>query len=252
MDIVIIGAGNTATILGKKLKGAGHRILQVYGRDSKKASELAYELDTESTNFRSVIHRNADLYLIAVSDKAIPEALVELQLPKKPMIHTAGSVSKDVLKPYSPYYGVFYPLQSLKKGVTDSPDIPILLDASNDATMQLLKSLANSISNTVMEADDEKRLKLHMVAVFCNNFVNHIYSLMERYCSKEGLDFRLLRPLIEETGKRLNQFTPALSQTGPAIRKDIITLEKHLSLLEAEPHLKELYQIFTQSIQQYH
>lgn len=252
MDIVIIGTGNIATILGKRLKGAGHRILQVYGRDSEKASELAYELDTESTNFWSVIHKKADLYLIAVSDIAISEVLNELQLPQKPIVHTAGSVSKDVLKPYTPYYGVLYPLQSLKKGITNLPDIPILLDAGDDSTKQLLKSLAHSISNTIIEADDEKRLKLHMAAVFCNNFVNHIYFLMEQYCTKVGLDFRLLIPLIQETGKRLNQSTPAQSQTGPAIRKDTITLDKHLSQLEKEPHLKELYRIFTQSIQLYH
>ena len=51
MDIVIIGTGNTATILGRKLKAAGHHIVQIYGRDAKAASELAYELDTESTNY---------------------------------------------------------------------------------------------------------------------------------------------------------------------------------------------------------
>ncbi|MFL5774360.1 MAG: NAD(P)-binding domain-containing protein, partial [Flavisolibacter sp.] len=48
MDIVIIGTGNTASILGRKLKAAGHRILQVFGRDSMAASKLAYELGTES------------------------------------------------------------------------------------------------------------------------------------------------------------------------------------------------------------
>lgn len=251
MDIVIIGTGNTATILGKKFKAAGHQILQVYGRDSKKASELAYALDTESTNFCSVINKDADLYLIAVSDMAISEVLEGFQLLEKPIVHTAGAVPKVILKSYSSHYGVFYPLQSLRKEVAEPMDFPILYDAGDASTRQILASLARSISSTIIEADDETRLKLHMAAVFCNNFVNHIYHLVQRYCEQEGLDFHLLLPLIQETGKRLSQAPPAQMQTGPAIRKDTATLNKHLSLLETYPHLKELYELFTQSIQQY-
>lgn len=250
MDIVIIGTGNVATVLGKKFKVAGHKIRQVFGRDPQKASELAYALDTESANYGSILYNDADLYLVAVSDRAIPEVLKDLQLASKPVAHTAGSIPLDVLKPFTSTYGVFYPLQSLKKGVTESPDIPILVDATNTSTLQLLKFLAQSISTIVIEANDEQRLKLHMAAVFCNNFVNHIYSLMERYCNEQGIDFRLLIPLIQETGKRLSHFSPAQVQTGPAIRNDSITVNKHLALLADQPHLKELYQLFTQSIQQ--
>lgn len=252
MDIVIIGTGNTATVLGKRLKAAGHQICQVFGRDPQKASELAYALDTESTNYSSIIYKDADLYLVTVSDRAISDALMDLQLSPRPVAHTAGSVSLDVLKPFTSSYGVFYPLQSLKKGVTETPDIPVLIDASDTATLHLLKSLAHSISPIVMEANDDRRLKLHMAAVFCNNFVNHIYFLMERYCAEQGIDFRVLVPLIQETGMRLGQSTPAQTQTGPAIRNDIPTLNKHLYILETHPDLRELYELFTQSIQQYH
>ena len=115
MDIVIIGTGNTATILGRKLKAAGHQIVQIFGRDAKAASELAYELDTESTNYWSVVNRNAQVYLLAVSDIAIEEVAKEINLPDKAIIHTAGAVSKDILKDTSNHYGVLYPLQSLKK-----------------------------------------------------------------------------------------------------------------------------------------
>jgi prephenate dehydrogenase len=92
MDIVIIGTGNTATVLGRKFKGAGHNIAQVYGRNAKAASDLAYELDTESTNYWAVVNRIADIYLLAVSDIAVEEIVKELQLPNKTIVHTAASV----------------------------------------------------------------------------------------------------------------------------------------------------------------
>lgn len=248
MNIVIIGTGNTATVLGRKLRKAGHRILQVFGRDSMAASKLAYELGTESTNYWNVVNRNADLYILAVSDIAVDEIIQELQLQDKTVVHTAASVSKNVLKNKTDHFGVFYPLQSLKKEINHLPEIPIIIDASDENTLHELDVLAHSISARVVEADDETRLKLHLAAVFVNNFVNHIYALAEKYCREEGLDFNLLLPLIQETAARLNDIPPSKTQTGPAIRNDRATIEKHLQLLEKYPDLKKMYEVFTESI----
>jgi predicted short-subunit dehydrogenase-like oxidoreductase (DUF2520 family) len=248
MNIVIIGTGNTASILGRKLKEAGHRILQVYGRDSKEASDLAYELDTESTNYWNVVNRSADLYLLAVSDIAVEEVTRELHLKDQTLVHTAASVSKNVLSNASTHYGVFYPLQSLKKESANIPDIPMIIDAGDESTLHTLEALAGTISDKVFRADDEARMKIHMAAVFCNNFVNHIYSLMEDYCKKEGIDFELLVPLIQETAVRIKDTPPSSVQTGPAVRNDTQTIEKHLKLLAGHPHLKKLYEVLTESI----
>ena len=251
MDIVIIGTGNTANVLGKKLKAAGHEILQIFGRDAAAASQLAYEVDSESTNYWSVVNRNADLYILAVSDISIEEVIRELGLPEKTLVHTAGAVSIDVLQSGARHFGVMYPLQSLKKGASYLPETPILIDASDESTLTKLLSVAESISGTVVKADDDQRLKMHLAAVFCNNFVNHIYVLMKDFCHKEGLDFTLLLPLIHETANRLNSMDPSLAQTGPALRKDAGTIEKHLVILQSYPSLKILYQSITQSIQQH-
>ena len=248
MKIVIIGTGNTASVLGRKLKGAGHAIIQVYGRDSTAASRLAYELGTESTNYWNVVNRDADLYILAVSDIAIEEILKELRLPDKTLVHTAASVSKEVLRKNSEHFGVFYPLQSLKKESKHLPDIPIIIDASDPETLQELDNLAHSISTRVVEAGDAERVKLHLAAVICNNFVNHLYALAETYCRKEGLDFKLLLPLIRETAERMETMSPSDAQTGPAIRHDTQTMEKHLELLSSNPGLQKIYTLLSESI----
>ena len=248
MNIVIIGTGNTVTVLGRKLKAAGHEIVQVFGRDTKAASDLAYELDTESTNYWNIVNRGADIYILAVSDIAIEEVLQELQLQGKTIVHTAASVSKNVLQSATRHFGVFYPLQSLKKDIGYIPDIPIVIDASDEPTLKELDVLAHSISEKVIEANDEQRLKLHLAAVFCNNFVNHLYVLTEQFCKKEGIDFFMLIPLIKETAARLESISPALSQTGPAIRNDLNTIEKHREVLNQYPQLKKIYDQFTESI----
>ncbi len=83
MDIVIIGSGNVASVLGRKFKDAGHSILQVYSRNASSASKLAYEWDTESTNYKSMINKNAAIYLIAVNDDAIDDVIKDLSITWK-------------------------------------------------------------------------------------------------------------------------------------------------------------------------
>jgi predicted short-subunit dehydrogenase-like oxidoreductase (DUF2520 family) len=252
MDIVILGSGNVAAVLGRKFKAAGHNILQIVSRNASVASQLAYEWDTESTNYPSIINRNADVYIIAVSDDAIDDVVADLQLPKKVVAHTAASVSKDVLKHVSDHYGVFYPLQSLRKEDLDLPAAPIFFDGSDDLTKKKLEALANSISpKHVTQASDDVRLKLHIAAVFVNNFTNHLYALAENYCKREGIDFKELFPLIEETSSRIRNISPSNSQTGPAARDDEETIEKHLKLLQAYPQLKKVYEALTTSIKDF-
>jgi len=250
MNIVIIGTGNTATVLGRKFKQAGHRILQVFGRDASAASRLAYQLDTESTNYWSVIRKDGEIYLIAVADDAITDVAKHVHVPGKVVAHTAASIKKEVLKNMSHHYGVFYPLQSLRKDRAELPDVPLFIDASDDIARNKLEQLAESISKGhVTEAGENDRLKMHVAAVFVSNFVNHLYTVAEDYCNKEGIDFQQLLPLIEETAQRIKTISPSKTQTGPAIRHDEATIKQHLQLLEKYPKLKEIYEVMTRGIQ---
>ena len=71
---------------------------------------------------------------------------------------------------------------------------------------------------------------------------------MEDFCQREGISFNMLKPLIKETAERIETVSPAAAQTGPAIRQDSNTLQKHLAMLESYPHLKAIYGLFTDSI----
>lgn len=248
MDIVIIGSGNVAASLGRKFVKAGHTILQILSRNSKAASELAYELDSESANYSSLINKDADAYIIAVSDSAIEEAIKDIRLPGKVVAHTAASVQKNVLENVTENYGVFYPLQSLRKEV-DTALIPIYTEGANYKTLSVLNELAHSIYNSpVHSADFDKRIKLHIAAVIVNNFTNHIFTLAEDFCIKEKIEFTELLPLINNTIMRLNSEPPSALQTGPAARHDYVTIAKHKELLHQHPKLLKLYETLTDSI----
>ncbi|WP_207513100.1 Rossmann-like and DUF2520 domain-containing protein [Longitalea luteola] len=248
MRIVIIGTGNVATILGKRFLAAEHEIIQVYGRDRLHAEELADMLSASFTHDLKHTDPSADLYVIAVSDSAIAAVAAELQVNNKLVVHTAGAVSKDVLSSCSKNYGVLYPLQSLRSELNELPDIPFLVDGNTEDDLTLITEFAGTVSNQVQQANDEQRLKLHLAAVMVSNFTNHLYALAKAYCLQEQVDFTMLLPLITAVADRLHEHEPAAVQTGPAIRNDQATIQKHLELLQTHPSLKVMYTLFTDSI----
>jgi hypothetical protein len=62
------------------------------------------------------------------------------------------------------------------------------------------------------------------------------------------MEFGLLRPLILETAKKVQNHLPPDVQTGPAVRNDENTMATHLKMLDSEPKLKEIYQLLSQGI----
>jgi predicted short-subunit dehydrogenase-like oxidoreductase (DUF2520 family) len=249
MKVVIIGSGNTATILGRKIKAASHDILQVTGRNAAAVQALASALGCNGNADVANIDHSADIYIVALADKALPQLHEWLQLDKKLVVHTAAAISRDVLQKVSKNYGVLYPLQTLRKEQPDLPEIPFLVDGNSADDLALVQDFAASLSNKVLVAGDELRLRMHVAAVFAGNFANHLYVLAEDFCKKEQLNFSLLLPLISETANRLRDLSPRQSQTGPAVRNDRVTLEKHLEVLNAYPELRQMYELMTASIQ---
>jgi predicted short-subunit dehydrogenase-like oxidoreductase (DUF2520 family) len=249
MKVVMIGAGNVATVFGRLITKANHEIIQVVSRDISHAKTLAAELNCAFADDPKVINTEADVYVVAMSDAALKSIYETYFLGDKLIVHTAGAISRDILNMVSSRYGVIYPLQSLRKENMELPgNIPLLVDGNTGEVTAMVKAFAATLSSTVVKMHDEQRLKLHVAAVIVSNFTNHLYMLAENYCVSEGLDFKMLQPLIEETATRLRSHAPAQVQTGPAIRKDIATLDKHLRLLSAHPDLRKLYLRMTDSI----
>ncbi|GAB1415351.1 DUF2520 domain-containing protein [Paludibacter sp.] len=242
MRIIIIGVGNLATHLSLALQSAGNEIVQVYSRTIDSASSLAAKLDVPFTNQVSEINPNADLYIYALSDDVLESFVQNSIAPDAIHVHTAGSVSIDIFKNYKENYGVFYPLQTFSKiKPVDFSNIPLFIEASNDAALQKLSKLATSISKNVYQINSEQRLKLHIAGVFANNFVNHLYKLASDIATSADIPFDAIKPLIMETAEKIQILRPEESQTGPAKRNDLKVLEKHRELLKNDDEILKLY-----------
>lgn len=248
--IVFVGAGNLATNLAKAFYARQIDIAQIYSRTEHSAMTLAKEVNTTFTTIPEEIINDADIYIVALKDDALLELMPRILVGKENalMVHTSGSLPLTVWA-NTCRQGVFYPLQTFsKQRIVDFKDIHIFIESNNERDFHLLAKLASKISTQVCKLSSEKRRQLHLAAVFACNFTNHMYALADKLLKQYDLPFSYIRPLIEETERKIHTLSPKDAQTGPAVRYDEKIINKHLELLTNEPMMQEIYQLISKSI----
>ena len=225
MKVILIGAGNLATHLGKAIFAAGHDVVQVFSRTMPSATALASEVGAQPVSDISDVRSDADLYVVSVKDSAIVELIPVLCKGKetKVFLHTAGSIPMDVFQGMALHYGVLYP-------------------------MQLIGDVAHQVSSRVYHLASEDRKYLHLSAVFACNFVNHCYALSREILEEHGIPFDVMLPLIDETAAKVHELDPKDAQTGPAVRYDENVLRAQGALLKSNPQMKDIYDRMSMSI----
>jgi len=245
--ITIIGSGNVAHHLISAFQGdKSIEIVQVFAR--KKGIIPHNIINNEKIISDFSDFKDADLYIISVYDDAIFEVSDSLPFSEKLVVHTSGTKSIDFLSDKN-RKGVFYPLQSFSKDKKlNFKEIPICLEAKDKKDFDLLKKIAQSISNNIIEIDSQKRKALHLASVFVCNFVNYMYRIGNEICKENDIPFDILKPLIKETADKINYISSDKAQTGPAQRGDIKTINAHLDFLKNNTENQEIYKLITQAI----
>jgi predicted short-subunit dehydrogenase-like oxidoreductase (DUF2520 family) len=113
-----------------------------------------------------------------------------------------------------------------------------------------VKRLAQKLSNKIYDVSDEQRLQLHLAAVYVNNFTNYLQHIGASLLAEHGLSAEILHPLLLETVAKLKDLSAREAQTGPAIRGDQPTINRHLAQLAAHPNWQEIYKLLSDGIQE--
>jgi predicted short-subunit dehydrogenase-like oxidoreductase (DUF2520 family) len=250
MKIVCLGSGNVATHLANAFIASGADLVQVWSKTLANAQALANVLNCQAITYLSEVDSNADLYLICVKDDAIAAVAAQLKGVKGLVVHTSGATALTVFEPIGiKQYGVLYPLQTFSKSRDmDFSKIPLCLEGNSPETTIALLTIAAKLSPLIYKVSSEDRKLLHLAAVFACNFTNHLYQLSAEILQQKGLDFDMLKPLILETAEKVQTALPKEVQTGPAVRHDELTMQKHLQLLKGTPELAEIYETLSKSI----
>ena len=245
ITVTILGAGNVASHLYKAFKNAKNvTVKQWYNRTYSDISSYANEVDTIDDLSQL---EDADIYIMAVSDDSIASLSRALPFENRIVAHTSGSVSIHDLDRKN-QRAVFYPLQTFSKDAElDFSEVPICIEVTEKENLQLMKDLAEALGCKPYKITTEQRQTLHLSAVFINNFTNQLYRIAHEISDAKSINFDILKPLIMETARKVQDMSPYKAQTGPAKRNDKKTIKRHLKQLENKEH-KAIYELLTASI----
>lgn len=243
--VSIIGSGNVATQLGKAFVQNGISVSHVASRNPAHGASLASQLGAAACNIADL--PKDQLAVVCVSDDAIAQVLDALPA-SIPAAYTSGSVGIDQL-PERPQLGVFYPLQTMSKtSELNIIEVPILVESNDPIFLETLFDFAEFLSPQTRMVNSEQRRKIHLAAVWINNFTNHVVHQAQEIAREQQVDYTLLQPLLRETFRKLEHQSAFDAQTGPARRGDTRIIETHVNSMEGTR--KELYALLSRSIQE--
>lgn len=248
--VAVLGAGRLAWRLIPALQAAGYPVLQLIARNAAQRARYAEAFGIGGqAEAPAALDPSARLVLLALPDDALPPvaaALAPAAQPEQVFIHLSGSAPLAALQALGDRIGVMYPLYQFTPGggELDFAQIPLFTEGSPAAEVQVA-ALARRLSRRVFQMDSAARLRLHLGAVFACNFSNLLFRIAGRY-APEGI--RSYEPLIRNYMERMFELGPEHTQTGPAIRGDRNTLQRHLELLADEPELQALYRLMSELI----
>lgn len=247
-SISFIGSGKVATQLAIALFNKGIKINQIFSRSEENAQKLASQVAAETLTSIKQLKADSDIYIIAVTDDAIPvvQELLPLEIrTEKLVVHTSGFTSINTLSSVL-NAGVFYPLNTFTStSEVDFKTTPIFIDARNDKDILILNELASMLSDIVEKADDNMREQLHIAAVIVSNFTIGLLGMGNELMEEVNLPMKYLKPLMEKTCENCLNHPPNEIITGPAIRGDIDVIERHLRKLKDHPTIEKIYALMT-------
>lgn len=248
--VTVVGCGRVASALCRSLSAAGCGVVMA-GRDEERVRRVAGECGVAWSALERI--EPSDIVVIAVSDDAVSQVgcMVADRLAGSGAVvaHTSGTVSMSALDGRLAR-GVFYPLLSFTGGDDDFAAAPLLIEGDSADSVDRLSQLARVIGSKWAVMGSQERGRLHLAAVFANNFVVRMQALACGWCRENGIDYDLLKPLIATAAVRTTRpgVDPADCQSGPAARGDISTIAGHRALLEGHDDMLRVYDAVTRSI----
>ena len=262
----VIGCGRLARSLIPLLGPAGYRVVTVLGRRLGAARSATRAVPSaRATTSAGIAVEPAQLVLLAVADRAIPEVADRLAvLPKidwkrRTVLHHAGALGLDPLRGLrnvGAAVGVLHPLQSL--GV---PTLAAkLLPGSRGPRAghpprgtvgpRVARAPGRGARGPHKPPTPEERNAYHAAASLVSNDVVALLAIGSELLQSIGLGRRRaldsLLPLLRGTLAQIERSGLDGPLTGPAIRGDVDTLRAHLRRLSrGAPEDREIHRLLS-------
>jgi predicted short-subunit dehydrogenase-like oxidoreductase (DUF2520 family) len=225
-SVRIVGGGRAGRSLANALARSGWSVADVVGRGDDPAQAAD----------------GIDLLVLAVPDGAVASlAAAVAPVSTTVVAHLAGSLGLDVLAPH-PRRAAIHPLISL-------PDAELgaarLLAGGWFAVAgdRLAEEVVASLGGRWFPVADRDRALYHAAAVISSNHLVALLAQAERLARRAGVPFDAYLDLAAGTLANVQALGPKAALTGPAMRGDTATIERHLAALPREE--RATYQVMS-------
>ncbi len=256
IDIAIIGAGKVGTNLGYALSRKGSRIAAISDKNLRSAQESREHIGQgEVTDDNSHAARLGTWIVLALPDDTIEKAAEELagtdiEWGGKFVFHCSGLLTSESLKPLETKGALvasIHPVQSFPQKKPDPKvfsDIFIGLEGKREA-LKPAKKVARQLGSRYFVLDALNKPLYHTACSVASNSMATLLDVSTHLLKKAGLSEsmapRILLPLIQGTLQNVKKFDAGRALTGPVVRGDLQSVQKHLKALADEPEFRELY-----------
>jgi predicted short-subunit dehydrogenase-like oxidoreductase (DUF2520 family) len=241
MILGIIGGGRAAWAFGSTWQRIGWPISGVTLRDGS-SSPIARLLGVPRLSLDDLAAQSK-LILIAVNDAAIADFAERIPQTTAILFHPSGSMT-SVRGGFS-----LHPLRALPL-LGQPSDLRDTLLVFEGAHREVAERIAREAGARLAEVAPEMKPLYHAGAVFGANDVAALLDIAEELMQQAGVPNVRgdLAALAKSAVDNWLAHTDAKRFTGPAARRDLDVVERHIALLQDRAELAQIYRLLAQRI----
>jgi len=264
-DVAIIGAGRLGTSLAYALSKKGYIIKALSCRTLPSAEESRQIIGQGKVFTDNIQAANAaTIVFLCLPEEEILKvseslALSSLAWANKLVLHCSGLLSSEALKPLQKKGALTasaHPVQSFTHKRTPPEhfrDIYFSLEGESEA-LALAQNIIHKLGGRSFIIQAKDKALYHAACSTASNFLVVLLDMASSLLHSTGLReeeaFQILLPLVKGTLHNVKKFNTRASLTGPVIRGDRETVQKHLEALKKNRLYHETYkQLASQALE---
>lgn len=251
----MIGAGAVGRSIALALFKGGASISGVFSRHTHSARALAKKVQAEEFGTLNSLTHLGSVVILCVPEteiRTIARIIAKKQqsLKGKLFVHTSGSRTSSELLPVKTKgatVGSFHPMQTFpQKKAAVFNNIWIALEGDRSAVNRS-KQLAKILGANTFVISKEAKVQYHICGVFASNYLVTLMSVIEHISTNADIPkanvWRIFRPIIDQTIDNVVALSPKKALTGPIVRGDLETVQRHIRALSQKKlrHMLPLY-----------
>ena len=263
--VAIVGAGNLGSVLAVALRRAGYTIEEVIahsrGASLKRARQLAKQVGARASTDLSAVVR-ASLIWFGVPDAEIARAALsaatQVEWKGRVALHSSGALTSDELadlRSRGAAVASVHPMMTFVRGSQPSlAGVPFAIEG-DAAALRVARRAVQDVGGYAFSILKKDKAAYHAWGTFASPLFTALLATTEQVAVLAGVNRKAAKrrmiPILLQTLANYAAFDAAGAFSGPIVRGDADTVERHLRVLRGTPAARDVYLALARSALRY-